>query len=99
MKRIIIISLVLAVMLLFTTWSFAGWNEGGFKNSPLFKYSLNEAVVSMENQADAQSSGSNEMEMATSKPTCPRAPETVHLCETTESTCEGNPTCYLGSCS
>ena len=98
MKRLIIFSLVLAVMLLFVNWSFAGWNESGFKNSPLFKHSLNETIAKMENQGkQAAAEGEN---MSTLSPKCnvPDAPVTYSNCETTENTCQGIPTCQQQTC-
>ena len=84
MKRLIIISLVLAVVLLFVNWSFAGWNEGGFKNSPLFKHSLNEAVTNMENQGKQVASEGENMDTSSPKCNSPNAPLTS----------EGQPTCH-----
>ncbi|MBC8185245.1 hypothetical protein H8E88_29480 [candidate division KSB1 bacterium] len=100
MKTLIIISLVLAVALLFVSLSFAAWNEGGFKNSPLFKHSLKNSVESMENQGNEVASGGESGDTRDAKCNNPRAPETASPpCDTWEDTCEGEPTCYMGTCS
>ncbi|MDZ7262903.1 MAG: hypothetical protein ONB05_12460, partial [candidate division KSB1 bacterium] len=78
-------------------WSSAAGNEGGFKPSPLFKQALNSALERLEGKAEANGSGSNGVEINTSKPGCvgPDAPVTaVEVCETSEETCEGEYTCY-----
>ena len=98
MKKQIIISLVLAVVLLFVSFSFAGWNEAGFKNSPLFKHSLKKSVESMENQAKEVIADGENMDTIGSKCNDPRAPVTYSNCETTEATCQGIPTCQQQTC-
>jgi hypothetical protein len=98
MKKLIIISLVLAVALLFVSMSFAAWNEGGFKNSPLFKHSLKKSVESMENQDKKFVSGGQGGDTKDAKCNDPKAPVTYYNCETTEATCQGIPTCQQTTC-
>lgn len=96
MKELIISTLALAIILLLSNWSFAGWNEDGFKSSPLFAYSLNNAIDNLQGKAsDANNAGSNGAKKDTSGPGCvkPRdLPTTPPNCPNLE-TCEGEYTC------
>ena len=101
MKKIIVILLVLAVMLMFVNLSMAAWNQKAHKSSPLFKKSLNETKDRFAGKSK-RSTGDNSLMGNTLAAGCNiiNKPETAQpICETYENTCEGNYTCYpMGTC-
>ena len=98
MKRTIVVIALVMAMLLLTVDIFAR-SGANVKSSPLFKHSLDAAIGRMENQGkQVEMDGNENIETTTPKCDGILKPPTSIGCETTEGTCEGEPTCYLGSC-
>ncbi len=94
MKYLSIFLSILAAILLLTNTSIAGWNEDGFKSSPLFEHSLNNTIKKFEGQDKLPENDIIQADGRTIKGMVTQGTD----CITTEYTCEGTTcsgeTCY-----